>query len=193
MAAGLGGGSSDAAATLIGLNRLWKLGLDGKALAELGAELGSDVPFFFHLPSGRCTGRGEVVQPVTVGRPLWFVIVKPPLGLATADVYRRVRVPDEPRRPDDLLAALAGGDVGEIGRLLHNRLQPAAEELRPELAEYRRRLAELRPAGHLLSGSGTSLIALCVDHRAAARMARALRETLEREARVFLVRSLRWE
>ena len=66
MAAGLAGGSSDAAATLLGLNRLWNLGLTDVQLATLGAEFGSDVPFFFHLPAAWCTGRGEIVEPATL-------------------------------------------------------------------------------------------------------------------------------
>ena len=76
MAAGLAGGSSDAAATLLGLNRLWQLRLTDNALARLGAELGSDVPFFFHGPAAWCTGRGEIVTPVPVPAHV------PPVGAA---------------------------------------------------------------------------------------------------------------
>src|SRR5947209_6051624 len=72
LAAGLAGGSTDAAATLAGLNRLWRLGLTQAELALLGAELGSDVAFFFATPAAWCTGRGEQVDPVTLGRPLRF-------------------------------------------------------------------------------------------------------------------------
>src|SRR5262245_37915390 len=68
MAAGLAGGSTDAAATLHGLNALWRLGLSGTELAALGAELGSDVPFFFATPAAWCTGRGEQVTPLKLGR-----------------------------------------------------------------------------------------------------------------------------
>ncbi|MFQ3592167.1 MAG: 4-(cytidine 5'-diphospho)-2-C-methyl-D-erythritol kinase, partial [Gemmataceae bacterium] len=70
MQAGLAGGSSDAAATLAGLNHLWRLGLDAPTLAALGAELGSDVSFFFHGPAAWCTGRGELIEPTPLGRPL---------------------------------------------------------------------------------------------------------------------------
>jgi 4-diphosphocytidyl-2-C-methyl-D-erythritol kinase len=89
-AAGLGGGSSDAAATLAGLNDLWKLGLRTPELAALGAELGSDVPFFFQTPAAWCTGRGEQVIAVPLGRPLDLVLVCPDAGLATAEVYREL-------------------------------------------------------------------------------------------------------
>jgi 4-diphosphocytidyl-2-C-methyl-D-erythritol kinase len=90
MQAGLGGGSSDAATTLVGLNRLWGLGLGVDELATQAASLGSDVAFFFRPPAAWCTGRGEEVSPRTIGRRLHFVLVCPPFGLATADVYRWV-------------------------------------------------------------------------------------------------------
>ena len=77
MAAGLAGGSSDAAATLAGLNRLWRLGWDRGQLARLGAELGSDVSFFFAAPAAWCTGRGERIEPLRLGRPLDLVLVAP--------------------------------------------------------------------------------------------------------------------
>src|SRR6476469_7269340 len=86
-AAGLGGGSSDAAAALEGLNELWKLGLSTAALARVGSDIGSDVPFFLNGPAAWCTGRGEVVTPVKVGKPLDLVLVKPAEGLGTAEVY----------------------------------------------------------------------------------------------------------
>src|SRR6185437_5990973 len=84
MAAGLAGGSSDAAATLAGLNCLWHLGWDCGRLARLGAELGSDVSFFFAAPSAWCTGRGERIEPMRLGRTLDFVLVSPAVGLSTA-------------------------------------------------------------------------------------------------------------
>src|SRR5438067_1219012 len=85
LSAGLGGGSSDAAAALVALDRLWGLKCPAAELADLAAGLGSDVAFFLTPPAGWCTGRGEVVAPEAVGRRLDLVVVKPPVGLATAD------------------------------------------------------------------------------------------------------------
>jgi 4-diphosphocytidyl-2-C-methyl-D-erythritol kinase len=189
--AGLGGGSSDAAAALAGLNRLWRLGLDRRALAELGAELGSDVPFFFAAPAAWCTGRGEQVEPVALGRPLDFVLAFPGVGLSTADVFRGVAVPDEPVPGNDVREAARAGDVEALGRRLHNRLQPAAERLCPAVAGLRQRLAGLGPAGQLMSGSGTAAFALCRGPEEALRIARALRPAREDPAgaRVSVVRS----
>src|SRR5262249_20761994 len=97
LAAGLAGGSTDAAAALAGLTRLWHLGLPDEERAALGAQLGSDVAFFFATPAAWCTGRGERVLPTPLPGRLWFVLVCPPFGLSTAEVYRGVKVPEEPR------------------------------------------------------------------------------------------------
>jgi 4-diphosphocytidyl-2-C-methyl-D-erythritol kinase len=191
LAAGLAGGSSDAAATLAGLNRLWRLGLSGSELAKLGSQLGSDIAFFFSTPAAWCTGRGEQVRPLRLGKSLRFVLACPDVGLSTADVYRGVAVPDEPRSGDVIREAVREGGVSEIGRGLFNRLQPVAERLCPAVAALRRRLEGARPTGHLMSGSGTSLFALCRDHGEALRVARRLRPEAEEGAtpRVFLVHS----
>lgn len=174
LAAGLAGGSSDAAATLAGLNRLWRLGLGKAELAGLGAELGSDVAFFFATPAAWCTGRGEVVEPLAPGRALDLVLVCPPVGLSTASVFGGLTVPAEPLDGAAMRQALAAGDVEAIGRLLHNRLQPTAERLCPAVAAAHRRLAALNPAGTLMSGSGTTVFALCRGPSEALRIARAL-------------------
>ncbi len=152
LAAGLAGGSSDAAATLAGLNRLWKLGWDRAKLVELGAQLGSYVAFFFSTPAAWCTGRGEIVEPVKLGRVLDFVLVCPPVGCSTAEVFRNLVVPTEPIDGDELRRAAVEGDVEKLGVLLHNRLQPAAERLCPQVAA-------------LASGTGRTSTRWPVDER----------------------------
>jgi 4-diphosphocytidyl-2-C-methyl-D-erythritol kinase len=191
IAAGLAGGSTDAAAALAGLNHLWGLGLSRAALADLAAELGSDVPFFFHTPAAWCTGRGEVVEPLALAQPLYFVLACPPVGCSTAEVYRRVAVPTAPVDGGAARAAAAAGDVEALGRLLFNRLQGPAEAVCPPVAELARRVGRLGAAGCLMSGSGSSVLAVCRDRREAVRTARRLRsETPAGEAlRVFAVRS----
>jgi 4-diphosphocytidyl-2-C-methyl-D-erythritol kinase len=193
LAAGLAGGSSDAAATLAGLNALWRLGLRREELAALGARLGSDVAFFFATPAAWCTGRGEIVQPLTLGRPLHLVLVCPPVGLSTAEVFRNLTLPERPVDGRNLQQAAIRGDVETLGRLLHNRLQPVAERLCPVLADLKRRLAEAGPAGELMSGSGTTMFALCRDFGEAVRLAEHLLP-LTRElpgSRVYCVQSCR--
>jgi 4-diphosphocytidyl-2-C-methyl-D-erythritol kinase len=191
LAAGLAGGSTDAAATLAGLNRLWRLRLGQSDLAALGSELGSDVPFFFATPAAWCTGRGEVVEPIAHGAVLWFVIVCPAVGLSTASVYRQVVLPESPGTGERIRRAVQEGQVEEIGARLHNRLQTAAQLLCPAVADWLDRLKALKPAGQLMSGSGSSVFALCRNRGEALRIARALRHGSVEEQRpsVFMVRS----
>jgi 4-diphosphocytidyl-2-C-methyl-D-erythritol kinase len=192
-AAGLGGGSSDAAATLEGLNELWQLGVSRTDLAKIGEELGSDVLFFLNGPAAWCTGRGEIVSPVELGRPLDMVLVKPAEGLGTADVYRRLRVPATPRSGEEIKTALASGDVDALGKALHNRLEEPAFELSPVVADWRRRLTAMGTAGALMSGSGSCLFALCRNTSEARQVYDDLLSGLasagDLSTRVFLVRS----
>ena len=170
-AAGLGGGSSDAAAALAVANRGWNLGWSQPALAELAAELGSDVPFFLADGPAICRGRGERVEPVAGLGALCFVVVRPPVGLATSAVYRACQVPTDPRSPDPLLRALSRGSLAAAGRLLSNRLQPAAEGLSPWIRRLREEMARLDLLGHQMSGSGTCYFGLCRHARHARRVA----------------------
>lgn len=191
MAAGLAGGSSDAAATLLGLNRLWQLGLSIGELAKLSGEIGSDIPFFFHLPAAWCTGRGEIATSVELPIPLHFVLLCPSFGMATAAVYKNVVVPPQSITGDAIREALMKGDVDIIGKSMHNRLQMAAEKLDDRLAEYARMLAESSPAGHLMSGSGSTLFALCPSEDEANRVAGELRtRTATDDCRIVVTRSL---
>jgi len=177
--AGLAGGSSDAAAALAALDRLWGLRLPPERLDALAAEVGSDVPFFNHAPAAICRGRGERVEPVSLEQTYDFVLVCPPAGVSTADAYRRVVPPDRPRDAGAVLGALRRGGSQELGRGLFSRLQPAAEDLRPELIRVRDALADLGPLldGSAMSGSGSAYFGLCRSP-AAARHAAELLEPL---------------
>jgi 4-diphosphocytidyl-2-C-methyl-D-erythritol kinase len=191
VAAGLGGGSSDAATALVGLNRLWKLGLGRKELAGLAAKLGSDVPFFIQPPAAWCTGRGEVVTPCPLGGRLHLVLVCPPFGLSTADVYGRVVAPDRPQSGTALKQAVLSGDAEAIGRRLHNRLQEPALTLAPELRDWLEWLKVLKPLGQMVSGSGSTIFALARDAADARRIAAAVRpRTKAAGGRVMVARTL---
>jgi 4-diphosphocytidyl-2-C-methyl-D-erythritol kinase len=212
--AGLGGGSSDAAATIAALNALWGLNWPRSRLLPVAATVGSDVGFFLSPPAGWCTGRGEVVEPVPVGGEFHFVIVKPPVGCPTADVYRRVTVPESPMDGSAVREALAAGDAERLARTLHNRLQAPAFGLRPEVEAVYRRLEACGPLGCLLSGSGSSVFGVCRDREHAMVVAGRMRSAdfgLRNEDRyengsgfdsafriphsaltVFVVRSVRW-
>jgi 4-diphosphocytidyl-2-C-methyl-D-erythritol kinase len=174
--AGLAGGSSDAAATLAALDRIWDLGVPANRLDAVAGEIGSDVAFFLHAPSAICRGRGERVEAMTLRQPLHFVLVAPRIGLSTADVYRNVRPPETPRPIGPVYSALAHGGPATLGRSLFNRLQPIAEALRPELVRVRDALEDLDPPldGSLMSGSGSAYFGLCRDPAAAHRAAEVL-------------------
>ncbi len=189
--AGLGGGSADAAVALLALNQIWKLAQTREELAAMGASIGSDVAFFLAPPAAWCTGRGEVVTPEPVGRPLDFVLVCPPVGLATADVYRRLEAPRTPVRGDALRQAVRAGDPEAVGRALFNRLEKPAFALAPAVERVRQRLSGLGSCGALMSGSGSAAFAVCRSREEAIRLAAAFeinRPAGEPESRVLVVR-----
>jgi 4-diphosphocytidyl-2-C-methyl-D-erythritol kinase len=175
MAAGMAGGSSDAAAALFAANRVWRLGLSRDGLAALAAELGSDIPFFLYGGPAVCRGRGEMIEPVSGLGALHFVVAKPPAGLSTADVYRACRASNEPRRVATLLDALRHGALAGAAGRLHNALQAAAESLSPWIARLAQEFGRLDFLGHRMSGSGTSYFGLCRHARHARRLAACLR------------------
>jgi 4-diphosphocytidyl-2-C-methyl-D-erythritol kinase len=173
-AAGLGGGSSDAAAALAAANAAWKLGWSTAQLECLGAELGSDVPAFFARGPAVCRGRGEKIEPAPALGTLHFVVVRPPAGLSTADVYQACRPAARPRRLAPLLDALVRGDLAGAGQRLFNRLESAAKELSPWVHRLQRELARMDCPGHQMTGSGTCYFGLCRHARHARRVARRL-------------------
>lgn len=188
-AAGLGGGSSDAAAALVAANEGWQLGRSHEELADWAAELGSDVPFFLAGGPAICRGRGERVAPVTGLGAMNFVVVRPPEGLSTAAVYGVCKAAEQPEIAWPLVEAMQRGDWKEAGRRLLNRLQPAAETLSPWVKRLREEFSHLDLLGHGMSGSGTSYFGLCRHARQARRIARRLETS--GVGVVFTVRSCR--
>jgi 4-diphosphocytidyl-2-C-methyl-D-erythritol kinase len=173
-AAGLGGGSSDAAAALVAANYGWRLGRSREQLAECAAELGSDVPFFLAGGPAICRGRGERIEPVRELGALYFAVVRPPSGLATAAVYGACRPAAQPHNLGPLVDALRQGNWSQAGRRLLNRLQPAAESLSPWVKRLAEEFSRLRCLGHGMTGSGTSYFGLCRHARHARWCARRL-------------------
>ncbi|MBX3415371.1 MAG: 4-(cytidine 5'-diphospho)-2-C-methyl-D-erythritol kinase [Pirellulales bacterium] len=174
-AAGLAGGSSDAAAALVAADRLWRLGLPRTELLQFAAEVGSDVPFFLGDGPAMCRGRGERIEPLELAANLHFVVVRPPVGLSTADVFRVCRPAEQARDAAPLVDALRRGKVESAGRLFHNRLQPAAESLSPWIRRLNAAFAGLDVLGHQMSGSGSSYFGLVRHARQAQHVAARLR------------------
>ncbi|MDO5623575.1 MAG: 4-(cytidine 5'-diphospho)-2-C-methyl-D-erythritol kinase [Pseudomonadota bacterium] len=149
--AGMGGGSSDAASTLLALNRLWGLGLSARALADIGLTLGADVPFFLSGGHAWVEGIGEQMQPLALP-PARFVVAKPPQGLDTAAIFRAPALKRDSER-----ATLAGFAAHPYG-FGQNVLQPVAEGLCPQVTQGLKLLAQHGLSGKM-TGSGSAVFA----------------------------------
>jgi 4-diphosphocytidyl-2-C-methyl-D-erythritol kinase len=185
--AGLGGGSSDAAATLLLLNEALKLRLNAAELQELASKLGSDVPFFLTPCPQIARGRGEILVPQTGLSRLHCVVIAPPQGLSTPAVYGRSVVPAQPRHLEPLVTALKSASSSLHG-LLWNSLEAAAMELSSEISKLATSVSQTNCLGQLMSGSGSSYFGLYANARAAAMAARQLRA--KKLGQVFQVSSL---
>lgn len=170
--AGLGGGSSDAATTIMGLNRLWNLGLTTPEMSGLGARLGSDISFFFWGPAAICRGRGENVSLLSLTGSFNFVLFCPMVHCSTAEVFNRVHRDFCPKDVAPIVTALASGDTRQLAQGLFNRLQEATESFKPELRQIPVWMDQIRPAflGTLMTGSGSAYFGLC-QNRAEAQAA----------------------
>lgn len=157
--AGLGGGSSDAAAVLYALNRLYDFVLSEERLSLIAANLGSDVPFFLHGGTAIGRGRGELIEQLPDLPTMWLRLVKPPFGLSTASVYRAWGS-ESTAQWLDFLQSLA---LGPAGYQLFNDLEAPAFTLRPELQAIKEQLYQDGAAASLLAGSGTTVFGLYTE------------------------------
>jgi 4-diphosphocytidyl-2-C-methyl-D-erythritol kinase len=161
------------------------LGWSDDRLTGLAAELGSDVPFFLSSAPAICRGRGEQVEAIAGIAPLHFVVVKPPAGLSTADVYRaadslsaiesRQTSLHPPNRLGRLVAALQHRDLRNLGQWMGNQLEIAAATLSPWVERIRAVFAELDFVAHQLTGSGSAYFGICRHAQHARRLAAILK------------------
>lgn len=158
LAAGLGGGSSDAAAVLLGLNRLWALRWPMARLTEVAVTLGMDVPFFLRGGVALGTGRGEQLTALT-GMPLALVLVNPGTPLSTSTVYGRVTpaMYSTDRHAARMVDALRSRRTSRVAATLYNGLEPAASAVSPELTRMRAALLAAGALGAIMSGSGPTV------------------------------------
>ena len=173
--AGLGGGSADAAAALLGVRRLLDADVDDDAVLELAAEVGSDVPFCVRGGAAWMRGRGEVIEPVELTRGLAFVLAIPPFGLSTPRVYAAW---DELGGPVSARTVAAPRRIEGLVSELRNDLELAAEAVEPRLAEFRSALegAAGRPA--LLAGSGSAYVVPVNDARVLPELVQRIQQRL---------------
>jgi 4-diphosphocytidyl-2-C-methyl-D-erythritol kinase len=176
--AGLGGASSDAANALRLANRVWEIGWSDQQLSEFAAGYGSDLPFFLADGWAVCRGRGEHV--VRLGRGLHcpVVLVQPPVGFSTAEIYRRHRSPQQLRSPSPMLEAISAGRVSQIAECLFNRLELAAVEVGPWVERLQGLFRMLPVLGHQMTGSGSCYFGMFPNRLVARRSAAKLQAAL---------------
>jgi 4-diphosphocytidyl-2-C-methyl-D-erythritol kinase len=190
VAAGLGGGSSDCAATLQALNRLWGAGWAADELQELGAELGSDVPLFFHLPAAVITGRGECVRSVRPAWSGWVVLACGGWAVSTPAVYAQWQATDGARTAEGAVdAMLSCRTAAELSRHLCNELEPAVFRAVPAVRGLVEGLAEATGMPWRISGAGSTAFALFDQEVDARHVADVLRATA-RAPRLVVVRMI---
>lgn len=177
VAAGLGGGSADAAAVLRGLNRLWDVRLSVNEVAHIGASVGSDVPFCVHGGCAVAQGRGEKITTVNHSLKAWVILVRPPVYVSTADVYNALTAADFVHnvQTDLLLAALQRGDFEELKNAVSNGLANTTMRLHPEVSAFQQRMENVTKVPVYMSGSGPTLFCLVPTQSQAQRYYNALR------------------
>jgi 4-diphosphocytidyl-2-C-methyl-D-erythritol kinase len=180
VAAGLGGGSSNAATVLLGLNRLWRLKLSKKTLCRLGATLGSDVPFFIlETPFALAKGRGEILKEVPArGVKIWHCLVQPPFGISTKEAYAALPLSRlTPPKPDVkmLLHSIQKGHSEALPELLINSLELSLNKRVVTISKIKKELLRCGALGCLLSGSGSCVFGIFASKEKALRAARFLK------------------
>ncbi|BDH59923.1 4-diphosphocytidyl-2-C-methyl-D-erythritol kinase [Lysinibacillus sp. PLM2] len=188
VAAGLAGGSSDAAATLRGLNKLWGLNLSLDTLAELGAKIGSDVSFCVYGGTALATGRGEKIEHISTPPACWIVLAKPKIGVSTASVYGGLQLNGiEHPKTSQMMRAINENDYDLMCQSLGNVLESVTFKLHPEVVMIKEQMKKFGADGVLMSGSGPTVFGLVDNESRIGRIYNGLRGFCDE---VFAVRLL---
>lgn len=189
VAAGLAGGSTDAAATIKGLNQLWNLGLSLEEMVSVGTELGSDVAFCLYGGTALATGRGEIITPLSPLPPCWVILAKPPLGVSTGNIYSKLNVNELEERPNTLAMkqALAEGNFSQVAKYLCNVLETVTLKEHPQVLQIKQQMKKFGADGVLMSGSGPTVYGLTQKMSRVQRIYNGLRGFCQH---VYVVRSL---
>ncbi|MBI2618522.1 MAG: 4-(cytidine 5'-diphospho)-2-C-methyl-D-erythritol kinase [Ignavibacteriales bacterium] len=174
LGSGLGGGSADAAATLISLIKLWNLDITANELHTLALTLGSDVPFFLNGGSAYATSRGEILEPFSLSFPYWIILVTPPVHVSTAWAYKNLKR-DEPAELLGFKSALVGHlhDPTVLSKTLVNDFEPVVFKAHPEIKKIRDLFHEGGAELSMMSGSGASIYALTRSETVAKNLSQA--------------------
>ncbi|WP_244056396.1 4-(cytidine 5'-diphospho)-2-C-methyl-D-erythritol kinase [Ligilactobacillus pabuli] len=176
VAAGMGGGSADAAAVLRALNKLWNLELTNEQLAKIGLSIDSDVPFCVYSRPALVTGRGEIVTPLESLPPMWFVIAKPPASVSTPFILRQVNYHHlDHLDVDQLVAAIHNQDYLAITSQMANVLEPISARRYPEISKIKNKMLQFGTTTALMSGTGPTVYGVCQKYSRAVRVYNSLR------------------
>ncbi|MCA0985639.1 4-(cytidine 5'-diphospho)-2-C-methyl-D-erythritol kinase [Halobacillus yeomjeoni] len=188
VAAGLAGGSSDAAAVLRGVNKLWDLNIDLDDLADLGSQIGSDVSFCVYGGTAHATGRGEKVTQLPAPPSCWVVLAKPPIGVSTQSVYQNLKL-DGAIHPDTnaMIQAIQAHDFNSICKEVGNTLEGVTLSLHKEVAQIKDQMREAGADAVLMSGSGPTVFSLVEQDARAQRIYNSLKGFCNE---VYIVRML---
>ncbi|NBK08079.1 4-(cytidine 5'-diphospho)-2-C-methyl-D-erythritol kinase [Enterococcus asini] len=189
VAAGLGGGSTDSAAALRAVNRLWNLGLSIEELACLGAEVGSDVPYCVYGQTSLVEGFGEKVTPLAPMPQCWVVVVKPRMSVSTRTIFAKI-VMEDLYHPDiaALVSAIEENDYQKMTENLGNSMEVVTIKKHPIIQQLKDRMLKYGADAAMMSGSGPTVYALCHKYSRAKHVFNALKGFCEE---VYLVRTLK--
>ncbi len=197
VAAGLGGGSSNAATTLKGLNKFWNLGLGRNTLYDMGKQLGSDVPFFiFNFPFALGTGRGDEISSIKSDLSIWHTIICPDISVLTKDIYNETNLSLTEYRPDVkiMVHAVKKGDLKGIKNELHNTLEPVVNKKVADISKVKDFIKKLGFNAVKVTGSGPTIFVLTNDRKEAEGLKKKLRSYLAKESNnrwdIFIAKTL---
>lgn len=191
VAAGLGGGSTDCAAALRGINRLWQLNLSLDELTQIGLEVGTDVPFCLHGNTALATGVGEKITHLPTMPQCWVVLVKPRFSVSTPTVFKDL-IMEDVHHPDinGLMAAIKADDYQQMIQRMGNSLEAVTIQRHPVIQQIKERMIKYGADVSLMTGSGPTVFGLCDKYSRAQRVYNALKGFCDE---VYLVRTLKNE
>lgn len=187
-AAGLGGGSSDAAATLLAINEIYQLGLTKAVLMKLGAKLGADVPFFIFGDSAFASGIGDQLTVWENPLKLNIVLINPLFPLSTKLVYESLNLRLTKEQINYSIPRLSA--LSDITHEMHNDLETVSLKMHPELTELKQLLLRHGALSAMMSGSGPTVFGIFTDENKAKKTAEAIKKEVPRQFHVFFVQSL---
>ncbi|MCZ0717310.1 4-(cytidine 5'-diphospho)-2-C-methyl-D-erythritol kinase [Aerococcus kribbianus] len=188
VAAGLGGGSTDAAAVMRGLNKLWNLNLSQDTLVPLANQIGSDVPYSLNGGTALVEGRGEIISQLPAIPYCWVILAKPAISVSTRKIFQRLRVEelDAPFNASNVVEALKKGDYSALMVATGNALESVTFSVHPELASLKAKMQKFGAQGVTMSGTGPTIIGFVKNQKKGKRIYNALKGFCDE---VYLVRT----